>query len=201
MKWNTISDLTTPAIRAQFIEDDFMSLWHEFLEGYFDGGYHEVNGVSVLFPQIEIVIQQGRRPTQPLNGNVIAGTWTVGQKPRGYGLTRDTKLFQLPFEISFWMRSSGSNTGDGGPQVAIRRLDSIVFGLLNNRKCTLALARKGIRDLRCNSPALVTTSPEPMRFVVVTGMILYSIKEESIVAVVTEDGEPILFDDSPWEVA
>ncbi len=202
MKWNTVSDLTSPAIRAEFIEEDFMSLWHEFLEGYFDGGDHDLNGVSVKFPLIEIAIQHGRRPTQPLEGNVIAGTWTQGVKPLSYGLTRDTKLFEIPFTLTFWMRSSGSNTGDGGPHVRIRRLDSILFGLLNNRKNTLPLARKGIRALRCQTPALVTTSPEPMRSVVVSGSILYSITEEAIPTMSTQEGDQIQFsDDSPWEIA
>jgi hypothetical protein len=199
MKWNPGTPLTSPAIRAESLEEDFMNLWHEFLEGYFDGQGHDVNGASSDFPLIEIIIQQGKKPTQPLNGNLIAGTWTVGQKPLGYGWTRETKVFEVPFNITFWMRSSGSNTGTGGPHVMVRRLDSLLFGLLNNRKNTLPLARKGIRALRCQSPVLVTTSPEPMRSVVVTGTILYSVTDGGN-EITTQDGELILFNDSPWEI-
>jgi hypothetical protein len=200
MSWNPATPLTSPRIRGESIEEDFMNLWHEFLGGYFDGTEHTINDRAVLCPRAEINIQQGREPSQPLKGNLIVGTWIESETPKVYGVTGG-RCYELKFEMDFWLRSSGSNKGDGGPQVTIRRLDSILYSLLSNRKLTLPLARKGIRALRASSPSLVTSMVEPMRNVAVRGVIYYTVSDNDT-TMLTEDNQQITFDDNqPWEIA
>lgn len=171
MSWDTTSPLSSPAVRFASVETDMLALWQEFLSGFFDGNEHDVNGASIVFSNVEFSFQQGRI-TQP-TGKAISVGWTRPKEVKSHMVTGTTRRFWMPVELTFYVRVAGSNSGDGGPHVMVKKVDDLLYAILSSRDIIRFLAQKGIHQVRPQTPVMVANPDYPVRQIQVSSMVQY----------------------------
>jgi hypothetical protein len=154
--------LTSPVVSVLGgIEQTTLTLWYEFLEGWFDGGVHEIDDTEVTFPLVNLAFQQGGA-VAPMDGISIAFTWISATRARrsneGVSKTETIKA-----HWSVWVRAKGENKGQGGAAVLSKRTSDLIYALMSNRKATMPLARSGIRHVWSTTPALVSSQESHVR--------------------------------------
>jgi hypothetical protein len=172
MAWIPGLPLTSPAARASHLEHDTMTLWHEFLSGYFAGGTYALSGINEVFPACAVTFQQHVIPLEP--GVIIAVVWSKPSKHRRWQ-TIVGNTMQQQCNWSFIVRAKGPQGAAGGPKTQVERVAGLLYGLLNCKSKTAALARKGIGALSVDNPVLVSGGDFITRSLNVKGRVTFSI--------------------------
>ena len=155
MAWNVTTPLTNAAITSAKLEQATLDLWAEYLGGYFSGTSHGLDGATTTFPLVGLSFQADKLPAQPTNGTVISVVWDrpAVVKPR---LQQGKRVSYIKARFTFYIRSAGQNTGDGGPKVAVKKACDLLFALLSSKAETLPLAMKGIHHVRPQQASVQT---------------------------------------------
>lgn len=146
-----------------------MTLWSEFLSGYFNGQNHSIqNGVSVMFRNVPLTFQQNAVP-QPVQqpgfdgaeiGVVMADPGQLVQLQIG-GQYSGYQVVMLEFFIRAFVKkvnSDGSNS-----DYLCRNVSDCLYGLLADRGASVPLQLKGMQRIRPFSPAIVACNYYSLR--------------------------------------
>jgi hypothetical protein len=175
MPWDTTTDLTSPAVSGVGLEQKTLDLLYEFLEGYFSGTSHAVDGVSTDFPAVALDFQGAKPFPTPLGGAAITLTWLrSGKAKRRKEPGKRQAYLRTAFQI--WVRAAGENVGDGGPAVLAKRVCDLLYALLNKKRLTVPLARKGIHHVEATNGTLVSVDAYHMRAMTITAELQFPIE-------------------------
>ncbi|HXJ61149.1 MAG TPA: hypothetical protein VNU68_31270 [Verrucomicrobiae bacterium] len=177
-------ELTKPAITIVSVEQSALNLWHEFLAGYFDGAAHLIRGNSVVFPDAQLLFQQAKQPTKPLSIHLVGVT-----QPRVIRrmLPNGRRTGQVDMIWNFWLRASGVNTGTGGPDVQIKKLEDALFMLLSDKLLTAPLARRGIHHVAPRLGAVSASAEYAMRTLTVSAVLRFPLEMAPMISGATAD--------------
>lgn len=159
--------LTKPALNALELERSALALWHEFLNGLFDGNNHSFGGhVNVPLPKAELMFQQFA-PTQPMAEGAKATplsihvVWVMPSKPRRYhehnpATGRRQEWATCRGQFLFYVRCSAVEDTAGNADYQCQGLSDRLHAVLENAAATLPLAEKGIHTIAPTTPAIVS---------------------------------------------
>jgi hypothetical protein len=171
MPWTPGTALSSAAVAFSAVEGNSLTLWKEFLEGWFDGAAHTINATSITFPVAKTSFQVGNL-VQPLDGLAISMVWLRSSKPARRRNTNQRKAF-LKTSWQVWIRSQGVNTGTGGPAVVVRKASDLLLAVLSDKTATHPLARKGIHHIEATNQSVVTSEDFHTRSMIVTAELRY----------------------------
>lgn len=166
-------------------EESFMSLWHEFLSGWFNGQTHEMEpGVEIDFPTATIKCQQTAQP-QPLDGLSISVIQHFDDKLRVLWNQEDSSVLrQANFKARADLIVRAQTKQDAAGQNAeylVRRGSDLLHGILIHKALVVPLSRQGIQNIRPRPPRLVQDRDYKARIIRVNMTLSFLVKEPEVV--------------------
>jgi hypothetical protein len=164
-------DLVAPAVSVDYLEENAMRLWHEFLRGWFNGASHVIGlddagaETSRTFPLAADLKFQQMKLKQPLAGlgiqvlQISAGNTRRMRMP-GTGLLGCYNQTLWRFQLRAALKNdSGGRTGI----YLVRQAADLLYNLLVLDRLTAPLHAKGIHHIDPQPPVLIANAMYAMR--------------------------------------
>lgn len=174
--------LSSPAISGIEFDKSLLTLIHEWLSLYFDGGAHVVQGVSTTFPDARYgadaahqrqsaIVFEDMPAAQPLKeaGDGFEIRLVPQTRLERPGRKHGTHLVNALMSLHFWV--SAKKPGDGESIKLAREVADKLHALLADPACRLVLAEKGITHLQPSAPVSTSSTDYAKRLVTCTASV------------------------------
>lgn len=142
--------LTAAAVTSLTVQSAPPKLWAEWLWLHFDGGWHNADGGSAIFPDVKLAFDQGdyrnRSGTvvEPLAGTGIQVVQHITAREAFLNETGRTCLDEAHFTFIVRTKIEGGAAHAGTSAYQCRLAAELLQGLLSNDGSLQVLAQKGI---------------------------------------------------------
>lgn len=188
MAWNPDSglSLTSGAISVTDVEHTSMSIWNEFLAGWFDGSGHVLVGSYMPFPKIDALAFQSMALPPKLEGLYL----TVVTSRSGSALRRTWSGNRLMItertRVDFYFRSTVKTARADGhnAESLVRYGADRLFSVLSSVIAVKPLTYLGIGNIRAQPPVVAVAGVVPMRHLSCSAVYTYPSEETALTVVV-----------------